>query len=399
MQSVSTTETLQNDLLEAFESIIDYWKNNSIDETNGGFVGQRNFYNELVPNAHKGIILNARLLWTFSAIGNFNEAYKTAPLADRAFHYLQAYFQDTKNGGVFWELDATGQPVNTRKQIYAQAFTIYALSEYYLLSGNKQAKDWALSIFQLIEQHAFDKTKNGYVEAFAADWASIDDMRLSEKDLNAAKTMNTHLHILEAYTTLFQVTQKEVVRQQLENLIGLFLDKFYNRNNQHFRLFFDEEWKHLDTNASFGHDIETIWLLVEAAKATNNLALIERTQAICEPVSTTFITEAFSQDGAIINEKNLKTHELDTDRHWWPQVEAMVGLYYTYSITQKMDFLQPIYAIWEYTKSHIIDHQNGEWFFRVDAQNKPYTNEDKLSMWKCPYHNSRACMILLTLIK
>ncbi|MDZ7612409.1 MAG: AGE family epimerase/isomerase [Flavobacteriaceae bacterium] len=192
-------------MADELKYILSYWSTSAIDHEFGGFLGERDFYNTIVPEAPKGIILNSRILWSFSAVSNHLQTNEYAALCDRSFHYLKQYFRDEKYGGVYWELDHAGKPSNLRKQVYAQAFMIYALSEYYIFSGNPMALDWALEIYGLIEKHANDRIYGGYTEAFAHDWSIIEDMRLSEKDANEAKTMNTHLHVLEAYTNLYRV--------------------------------------------------------------------------------------------------------------------------------------------------------------------------------------------------
>ena len=384
------------ELSEELDNILKYWKNFSVDQENGGFVGQRDHYNKKVSGASKGIILNTRILWTFSAVANHKNqsSGELGSLAERAYEYLKKAFQDDIFGGVFWEVNSKGQPINRRKQIYAQAFAIYALSEYFILSQKEEAREWAMDLFRLIEENARDRENNGYLEAFRQDWSSIEDMRLSDKDKNSAKTMNTHLHVLEAYTTLYRITQSETVKEALDNLIEIFLEKFYEPENQHFQLFFDIDWNREGNVVSFGHDIEAIWLLIEAAKTSGNDALIKRTRDIAVPVAETFLKEAYVPGKGIINEKDLDSGATDTDRHWWPQAEAMVGLQYAWEISGEEKFRKAILDIWKFTQQNIIDHENGEWFFRIDENNRPYKQEDKLGMWKCPYHNSRACMVL-----
>ncbi len=385
------------ELSSELENILQYWKDFSVDEEHGGFVGQRDHENRLVKKASKGVILNTRLLWTFSAAANFKaeKEGELRKLADRAYEYLKKHFQDKIHGGVFWELNAEGIPINRRKQVYAQAFAIYALSEYYLLTGVENAKKWALSLFDLLEQHALDSRENGYFEAFQEDWSPIEDMRLSEKDRNASKTMNTHLHVLEAYTTLAKISEDDRVTKALENLVELFLDKFYDPRNQHFQLFFDDHWQREGNVISFGHDIEAVWLIIEAAKATGNSDFLKRAEDNAVPVAETFLKEAYVPQKGVINEKDFDSGKTDLDRHWWPQIEAMVGLEYAYAISENEDFRSAITDIWNFTKKHIIDHKNGEWYFRINENNRPYPQEDKLGMWKCPYHNSRGCMVFL----
>ena len=384
---------LKEELHSELKNILDYWSTNTLDYDNNGFFGKIDHHNKVVQNAPKGIILNTRILWSFAAASNYLKTDKYAEICLRSYDYLTAYFKDNKHKGVFWELDYKGNPINKRKQVYAQSFTIYALSEYYLFSKNEEAKTWAIELFEIIEQFAKDKKSTGYLEAFNEDWSPIKDMRLSDKDMNAAKTMNTHLHILEAYTSLLKVYDNPILRASLKELVEIFLDRFLNMNN-HYDLFFDKNWKLLSNSVSYGHDIETAWLLIEAAKIVGDVDLLNQTRKLAIKVADTFLDEAIDADGAVMNEKNLDTNHLDTDRHWWPQVEALIGLNYVYNLSKGQKYLDNSVNIWNFTKRNLIDRVNGEWFFRVDKNGNPYTEEDKVSMWKAPYHTSRACIIL-----
>lgn len=383
-------------LAKELENILNYWTTNTVDELNGGFVGQIDHYNKRVPNASKGIVLNSRILWSFSAASNHYKSDQYKSYCERSYNYLRTYFKDDKFGGVFWELDAKGNPINTRKQVYAQAFMIYALSEYYLFSKNKEALDWAIEIFDLIEKYANDIEYKGYIEAFNQDWSPIEDMRLSDKDANEAKTMNTHLHVLEAYTNLYKVSGNENLKKKLSALIQLFLTKFMNANN-HLNLFFDEQWNLKGNTISFGHDIETAWLLIEAAKVIENEKLLKETEKIAVSIADTFIKSGIDADGGVINEYNPKTGKFDYDKHWWPQAEALVGLRYAYNITSNEKYLNVSIDILKFIQTKIIDHTNGEWFWRVNKNGDLYTNECKIGMWKAPYHTSRACIVLNTI--
>lgn len=386
---------IKTGLNSELKNIIQYWKANSVDEKHGGFLGKRDHFNTEVQEANKGAILNTRLLWTFSAIENFQKDDSCRELAERAYDYLKKFFRDDQYQGIFWELDYKGKPVNKRKQIYAQAFAIYALAEYYKLSNDQEALKFANNLFFLIEKHALDRKKNGYLEAFQQDWSPIEDMRLSDKDENSAKTMNTHLHILEAYTNLYLVSGDITVKGALINLIELFLEKFLDPKNMHFQLFFNTDWQRANNVVSYGHDIEAVWLIIEACKAVENSMLLKQAEKTAVEVAEVFLKEAYVPNAGVINEKDLDSGITDEDRHWWPQVEAMVGLDYAFNISGEKKFLLAKEDIWQFTKQHIKDHSNGEWHFRVNKNNKPCDTEDKLSMWKAPYHNSRALMVLL----
>jgi len=389
----SKVENISKSLAVELQNILNYWANNSIDEVNDGFIGERNHLNEEVENASKGIILNSRILWSFSAASNHLKKENYKSICERSFDYLDTFFKDEKYGGVYWELDYEGKPLNKRKQVYAQAFMIYALSEYYIFTKNQDALDWAIDIYELIEKYAKDNIKGGYIEAFNEDWSPIADMRLSDKDANEAKTMNTHLHVLEAYTNLYKVYKNQSLKQHLTELIVLFLNKFLNDEN-HLNLFFDEEWNLKGNIISYGHDIETAWLLIEAAKVIEDKILIQKTENTAILIADTFLKEGIDNDGGVLNDYNPDTKKLDGDKHWWPQAEAMVGLQYAYDISKDEKYLESSTIILKFLQQNIIDHKNGEWFWRVDKNRKLYTSDPKMGMWKAPYHNSRACMIL-----
>ncbi len=389
----SSYEHLKEDLHQELKDILSYWSSNTLDETHGGFVGRINSENEVILNASKGVILNTRILWSFSAASNYLKTLEYKPICDRAYHYLKRFFKDDIYGGVFWELNHMGEPINKRKQVYAQSFAIYALSEYYIFTKNEKAKIWAIELFKLIETHAKDNINNGYIEAFNEDWSPIEDMRLSDKDMNASKTMNTHLHILEAYTRLLSIYDSEALRNALKNLIELIQQKFLN-SNYNYDLFFDKDWNLQSNIVSYGHDIETAWLVIDAAKAIKNKGVLAQTEATAILVADAFIEHGIDSEGAVINEKNLDTSKVDTDRHWWPQMEALVGLKYVYELTYNPKYIEASLKIWDFTKNHLIDKIHGEWYFRVDKNGKVYKQEDKISMWKAPYHTSRACIMV-----
>jgi len=391
---IDSYNQLKSELNSELKNILNYWCTNTIDNQYGGFFGKIDHFNKVIPKASKGIILNTRILWSFSAVSNHFKTNEYRDLCDRSYQYLKTYFNDETYKGVYWDLNYLGEPKNKRKQVYAQAFAIYALSEYFIFSKNQEAKNWAVELFEQLEKHAKDNEKVGYFEAFDTNWEPIKDMRLSDKDMNASKTMNTHLHLLEAYTSLLSIYDNNKVRSSLKELVVIFLDKFLNEQN-HYDLFFDEDWKKLSNTVSYGHNIETAWLLIEAAKKVGDKDLIEQTQRSALHIANTFLKDAIDADGAVMNEKNLNTGVLDTDRHWWPQVEALIGLNYTYKLNNDPKFIDHSLKIWEFIKKSLIDPINGEWYFRVDKNGKVYTEEDKVSMWKAPYHVTRACIKLI----
>ena len=390
---INEYKKLKKELNVELKNILSYWIENTIDKEFGGFLGKRDHFNKVVEKASKGVILNTRILWSFSAATNHLKTDTYKDVCDRSFKYLKDFFNDKINKGVYWEVDYLGNPINKRKQVYAQSFTIYALSEYYLFSKNEEAKTWAIELFNQLEKYAKDSVNEGYFEAFNEDWSPIEDMRLSDKDMNASKTMNTHLHVLEAYTSLLKIYDNNELKASLKMLVKVFLEKFLNTKN-HYELFFDDQWNLLSNSVSYGHDIEAAWLVIDAAKLIDDSELLHLSEEVAVKVADTFLLEAIDKEGAVINEKNLTTNHIDTDRHWWPQVEALVGLKYANDLKSDEKYISSSLKIWDFTKKNLIDYKNGEWFFRVDEKGNVYKSEDKVSMWKAPYHTSRACIIL-----
>ncbi|WP_075341473.1 AGE family epimerase/isomerase [Tenacibaculum agarivorans] len=387
-------EHLKIDLENELKNILTYWEKHTVDDDFGGFIGHIDYPNIKNKQAHKGVILNTRILWSFSKASNYYKDDRYKDVSERSFTYLKEYFKDNKYGGVYWEVNYKGTPINTRKQIYAQAFAIYALSEYYLYSKNEEAKVWAKEIFKFIEENAFDNKYNGYIEAFEENWSAIEDMRLSEKDDNAAKTMNTHLHILEAYTNLYTIYPDDRLEKALQNLIAIFIDKFLSEDG-HLHLFFNEQWELKSSVYSYGHDIEASWLLLEAARVIKATETIKELEEIAVKITDHFVKVAIAQDGGVMNEIDTATGQVDTDRHWWQQAEAMAGLYHTYKITEDSRYLDHLFKIWNFIKTSIIDHTYGEWYWLVDKNGHFNTAHEKVGMWKCPYHNTRACIEII----
>ncbi|MEO0339026.1 MAG: AGE family epimerase/isomerase [Bacteroidota bacterium] len=375
--------------------ILDWWIEHMIDEANGGFYGRIDGFNQLHPKADKGIILNTRLLWSFASAARILDEPKYQQIADRAYYFLIDNFSDDVNGGMNWMLNYQGQVIDGKKQIYAQAFAIYAFSEYHRLSGQPKALEKAIALFKLIEQHSFDQEQGGYLEAFGQAWEPLEDFRLSEKDANEAKTMNTHLHILEAYTNLYRVYNNTRLASALGRLIQLFLDRFIDSNTHHLHLFFDEDWKLKSDEVSYGHDIEAAWLLVEAAEVLGNPPLLSKCKEIAVQIAEVTIAEGLDNDGSLFNEGRGKAI-IDSDKHWWPQAEAIVGFYNAYQISGKTDYIDRVQQIWQFVERYLKDPEGGEWHWMVNHKGIPILDkEDKAGPWKAPYHNGRMCMELL----
>jgi cellobiose epimerase len=388
-------ELLESVEAELLAGILPFWLNHTIDDEYGGFRGQ--IANDLTfdPHAAKGLILNTRILWTFSkAFSVYKEpAYLAA--AHRAYQYLCRCFCDDEFGGVYWMVDYAGHPLDTKKRIYGQAFTVYALAEYAHAIADREPIERAMRIVAQIESVGHDDEHGGYFETYERDWTLAADQRLSEVDLDERKSMNTHLHLLEAYATLLRYHEDTTVRFRLRELIEIFLKYIVDPATQHFTLFFDEAWRPRSEIISFGHDIEGSWLMCEAAEVLGDPGVLARVRATAVKMAQAVFEQALDADGGLLNEAEKitdgPTQIVDADKHWWPQAEAVVGFLNAYELSGELHFLHAAERSWEFIEKHIIDHERGEWFWLVSRAGVPNAKQDKVGPWKCPYHNSRTC--------
>jgi mannobiose 2-epimerase len=404
-------------------NILRFWLDKMVDREHGGFYGRIDGSGVLHPEAEKGAILNARILWSFSAAYRVlgNPEYLEA--ATRAYEYLIEHFIDAEYGGVYWSVDYLGRPLDTKKQFYAIGFAVYGLSEYVRATGDREALECALQLYDCIEEHAFDRAHNGYIEACTREWGQIADMRLSELDANYPKSQNTHLHIIEPYTNLLRclkelhaqesgdyvpvigsmlpigvtIPMQDIisVEASLRNLIDIFTDKILNPKTHHLDLFFEMDWTrgagHLE---SYGHDIECSWLMHEAALVLGDSKVLEKVEPIvCEVAKAS--EKGLRPDGSMIHEANLDTGHVDDDLHWWVQAENVVGWFNLYQYFDDEQALERAFQGWSYIKSQIIDWENGEWHWSRHPDGTLNTIDDKAGFWKCPYHNSRMCLEII----
>ena len=375
---------------ELKENILPFWRNMA-DEEGGGFYGEADFYGNINKTAGKGCILNSRILWTFSAAYRVfgDDAYKAC--AQRARDYLSSAFLDTAHGGLYWLVDHTGKTLDTRKQFYNIAFGIYALSEHYRATGDRSSLELAMALFDVTEQYGFDPSAGGYIEACDREWRSIDDSRLSRKDLNCPKSMNTNLHVLEAYTNLSRAGGDGRTRKALEALLRITLDKIVNRD-WHFELFFDMNWNSLAKDISYGHDVEGSWLLYEAALAVGDKNLISKVKQTALAIAEVIYTAAIDhKNGGLISGCDEHGHN-HAKKEWWPQAEAVVGFYNAYELSGDQKYFDAADSIWVYIQKHFVDHAHGEWHNELNLDNTPDASMPKAGFWKCPYHNARACL-------
>lgn len=387
-----TINTLRKEVTEELEgNILPFWMNKMTDRERGGFYGRISGEDVLMPDEPKGAILNARILWTFSAAYRLLKKPEYLATATRAKRYLLDFFYDKQFGGIYWSVDCEGNPLDTKKQIYALGFAIYGLSEYARATGDEEALEYAIRLFEVIEKYSFDAEKNGYVEALTRDWQPIADMRLSDKDENEKKTMNTHLHILEPYANLYRVWKDGRLKTQLKNLIELFVTKILDTQTYHLNLFFEDDWTNKYHLISYGHDIEASWLIHEAALVLGDETVLKQIEPVIVRIARA-ADEGLNADGSMTYERFSDKGETDRELHWWVQAENVVGHLNLYQHFGDEEALSTALRCWLFIKDKLIDRENGEWYWSRFADGSINRNDDKAGFWKCPYHNGRMCL-------
>ena len=415
MKPPMNTETGHTEMLRALQheaaecvtkNILPFWLTRMRDRDRGGWYGRMTGSGVTERDAVRGAILYGRLLWTFSAAhrvlgkrGMINHS-EYIDAATMTKDYILRYFIDTQYGGTYWSIDADGVPCDTKKQFYALGFMLYGFSEYARASGDAEALEVALQLYDTIEEHARDSEHGGYIEACTRDWMGIDDMRLSAKDENCPKSQNTHLHILEAYTNLHKLLRdtghprQHEQGKKLAELIDIFTHHILNPKTHHLDLFFDNDWRRMSTTESYGHDIECSWLLHEAALALDDIYILNKVEPIVKEIARAS-EKGLQADGSMIYEGEPDNSRFDLERHWWVQTETVVGFFNLYQHFGDETALTKAMHCWQYIKNHLIDHEHGEWYWSIHADGSINLDDDRAGFWKCPYHNSRMCLKLI----
>ena len=368
--------------------ILDWWCIH-VKSEQGGFHGAVDLFNQPDQTAQKSLVLYTRILWTYSAAIRSQATPRYREMADEAYACLMNYFHDSEKGGFYWSLQADGSIAADHKQLYGQAFALYAFSEYYAATGKQESLDQALELFDLIETNGVDQINGGYWEACDRNWSRLKNNQLSEKDLAADKSMNTHLHLLEAYTRLCSCTDNDKVRLALGHLLQLYTDNIIDSSTFSQFLYFDENWNPLSRVRSFGHDIEASWLLFEAVIQLYDVIkmqqMAERSIQMINAVSM-----ALDKDGGLVYEYDPLTSHTNREKHWWPQAEAVVGYLNAFQLTGDEKYVSNALAVWSYIQRQ-LKHPQGEWIWGRDEKGA-VISDVKAGFWKCPYHNARACL-------
>ena len=369
-------------------TIIPFWKNLR-DNEHGGYYGWLGYDLALDKKAVKGCILNSRITWFFA---NAYTLLKDESLLDEAKHgfaFMKDYCFDKENGGIYWSITYDGKPEDTTKHTYNQAFCIYALSSYYEASKDEEALAMAKELFHIIEEKCTDEV--GYLEAFDREFHLIENDKLSENGVIADKTMNTLLHVFEAYTELYRVSKDAEVKKCLEWILDTIADKIYNPALHRQEVFFDKNYNSILDLHSYGHDIETAWLMNRGVDVLGEEAYQKKMGPIIDDLTAQVYKVAF--DGhSLANE--CEKGVVNTHRIWWVQAETVIGFLNGYQRNpEKKEYLEAAKSEWQFIKDYVIDKREGsEWFWEVDENGKPYPDRPIVEPWKCPYHNGRMCI-------
>ncbi len=386
---------MKQEMLECLtHNILDFWLNRMPDHERGGFYGRIDGHGNVDTEAEKGAILNARILWAFAAAYRVLGKKEYLDAALRAKDYILEHFVDGEYGGVFWSLNADGTPRDTKKQTYAIGFTIYGMSELARATGDREALDCALALYRSIEQHAFDSAGNGYIEALTREWQPIADMRLSDKDENGSRTMNTHLHVIEPYTNLYRVAPSAELKERLTNLLHIFTHRLLNADTMHLDLFFDDGWHGRRDIQSYGHDIEASWLLHETALVLADDAVLAQTEPCVKAIAAA-ADEGLLPDGSMIYEHWDDGDRTDRSLQWWVQCENVIGHVNLWQHFGDAHALEVAGRCWQYIKEKLVDNEGGEWFWSINEDGTVNRTDDKAGFWKCPYHNTRMCLEII----
>ncbi len=376
---------------ELTDNILNYWVKKVYDPERRMFTGFIDHYGMADPDAPLGVVLISRIIWTFSRAYTFFPTAIYRKIADEAYRILTGYFMDRQNGGVYWEVLPSGVPANSSKQSYGQAFAIFALAEYALVFGSEQAGNMAFELVNQLESHARDKDHSGYYEAYSENWENRAPDFITPPGRSMVKSMNTHLHILEAYANLYRFIPDNNIREKICRILDLFIRHIINPETHHFNMFFGNDWNVLTKTISFGHDIEGSWLLEEASRIIRDRE--EELKPLLTAMAYATANEATDKKGGLYNEKG--EGRWDRDFHWWPQAEAVVGFFNAFRMTGDSRFLKLSRNVWEFIRKFQIDHVNGEWFWLVSPEYK-VKPMPRVSPWKCPYHNGRMCMEMIS---
>ena len=392
---MNRTDTFRKEVRHVLESnILNYWL--TLKDPNGGFYGEADSAAEIQYAAPRGAILNARIIWAFAAAYRTLKKTEYLVAAVHARDYFLEHFCDHRNGGVYWSVDASGKRLDAKKQLYAQAFGIYGLSELYRATRDDEVLKNAINLFRIVESRFKDKENGGYIEALTREFTPLEDMSLSAHDINADKTMNSHLHLLEAYANLYRVWPDPDLRDAVIDLLDIICTKVMAPTG-HLQLYFRRDWSVLPGGVSYGHDIETSWLILECASALHDVDVVNRVRPAALLMGKAG-NEGLRSDGSMMYEK-LEDGTLDLSRQWWVLAESVVGNLWLWKYHGDDAAANRALACWAFIRDRLVDHAGGDWYWAILPNGSPDLAQPKAGFWKCPYHNTRMCLEILKLFE
>lgn len=373
-------------------NIIPFWRSLK-DDKHGGFYGGMGYDLKTLEHSIKGGIYNSRILWFFSNAYVALKDEESLRCADHAYDFLRVSLIDKEYGGVYWSVSYDGKVVDDTKHTYNQAFAIYGLASYYGATGNKEALKIAYELVDKIESICKDEL--GYLEAFDREFKPQDNEKLSENGVMASRTMNTLLHVLEAYTELYRVDKTEKVADYIRFMLDLFADKVYKQDLRRLDVFFDMDWNSIIDLHSYGHDIEASWLVDRACEVLGDGEYTEKISKVTKDLSDNIHSVALKEGSSLYNE--CENGIADTKRVWWVQVEAIIGFVNGFEKdSNRTDYLETARKIWDYVKEYMIDKRpGGEWFNELYKDGAPIKEKEIVGPWKGPYHNGRMCLEMI----
>jgi mannobiose 2-epimerase len=381
------------------ENILPFWEKHMVDNEFGGFYGCADNDLSIDKTADKGCILTSHILWTFSAAYlDFNDK-NHLKTAKHAFRFLQDAFYDRMHGGLYFTVDYKGCPANRQKLIYAISSGINGLSEFYKATGNSESISMAVELFELVEKNSFDNANGGYFSTFSEDWRPSDQIKPGTKDINAAKSTNTHLNILDAYINMYRVVPGELLKEKLTGLVCLILEKMYDESNGQLKLYFTKDWKPVSDVVSFGCSITGSRLIYKAAEIINDKKLRDLARNASLKIAEAVYEQGFDKVMGGIYKHILSLYDVDFNKDWWAQAEAVSGFLSAYILSGDKKFSDALLKTWEFIDKYIIDHLHGEWFSSVTRIGNPIMDLPKADIWKTPYHNGRLCLEYLSAVQ
>ncbi len=370
----------KNEVTKTLEEVLKFWSTKVIDKENGGFYGALDFYGNPLPENTKGIILNARLLWSFAKASNYLETDTYTFVINKVYEYLKSFFKDKTYGGIYWEVSYKGELLNSEKKSIAQAYTLLALSETYIFSKKEEIKNWSINLYEFIEANFYNTESNYYYDSLTRELGVLG---------SESKSLGTHLHILEAYTSLYKTYKNEKLKERIENLLTILTEKFLH-NDEFCELNFDANWNSLTQLISLGHNVEVPCILLDACKQIKTEQYTSFLKDKLKSYSKEII-HLVEVAGGVYQFKDVKSDQYTKEFQWWMQTESIIAFKELYKLTPKEKYLQSINNIWSLVKNDFIDRENGEWHEKLDANKKPILL-NKVDMWKSPYHIIRMCV-------